>query len=119
MIALSTRSRCDECDRCPASFEEDGVFLCDECVALGLASISNSISLSGENVTVASESSPGPSVVAVTANSELDAAITRVVSEWRGIPPFNISQTTFRVTQDNLSHAASSGNSKSSVAVSL
>lgn len=222
MIALSTRSRCDECDRSPASFEEDGVSLCDECVALGLASISNSVSLSGEKTAAVSSTPSGAAVVAnsracasqapgpslatgmsrdpANAGGEHEAVIHTSLSfeefdpgtgtspgacgserervgatnsgscgdverrrnvskagsrispeaggsnssasksaaevargpqelnfnsevsaletEWasRGII---MNATTFRVTQDNRSHAASSGNSKSSVAVSL
>jgi hypothetical protein len=78
MIALHTRSRCDECDR-PAAVEvEPDCFLCEQCFGIVLSVLANSnparaasIASSGEtavidpqpqSVTANSSSNPGPSL---------------------------------------------------------
>lgn len=48
MISLHTRSRCDECARAAVVEMEPDCFLCEECWGVALASLSNSIPLSGD-----------------------------------------------------------------------
>ena len=56
-MRLSTRSRCDECDRIASIECDDGVFLCEFCDALALQVLSNSASSvfpkADDNATVA------------------------------------------------------------------
>lgn len=77
MIALSTRSRCDECGNAPAVVQIDEVyFLCASCEAIVIDSVAPASSSPGVSAAASGIVPPIPSEVAAINFLDFEAEVT-------------------------------------------